>query len=204
MQGLLPIARTGELTQDQRNEAIQQARAGAQARGDIGSNAAIFAEAMNRRKYADARQQQAIGEALQLGQGALGTALGRDQGAAGLQQLAQGLALGRQQGVSGLQQGALNLASGREAAAMGLTQGGMQVAQGAEQLLGYPSQQLTQAELGQTGAFGNLINPMYGLAGQQLQAQTSGQIAQQGSADQGKSNILNSIVGIAGVAATAY
>lgn len=219
---VLPIAQTGELTLDQRNQATQQARAAAQARGDIASNPAIFAEAMNRRQYADARQNQAIGQALQLGQGALGTALGRDQGAAAidqmaqqmgisreqaaaqLQALAQGTALQREQGQAGLQQGALNLAAGRDAAAMGLTQGAQGVATGMEQLLGYPSQMLTQAELGQTGAFGNLINPMYGLAGQQLQAQTAGQVAAQGSSDQGKSNTMNSIIGIVGAAATAY
>ena len=186
LKGQLPIAQTGELTQDQRNEAVQQARAGAQARGDIYSNPAIFAEAMNRRKYADARQQQAIGNIEGLGQAALGSALQRDQGAAGLDTSAFGLA------------------SGREASAMGLQQGGMGIAQGAEQLLGYPSQQLTQGELGRVGAFQTLFGPEENLAGDWLKAQAGANVAGAGQASSNKNSTIGTIGTIVGAAATAY
>lgn len=179
MQGLLPQAQTGELTRDQRNQAIQTARAGAQGRGDIYSNPAIFAEAMNRRQYADKAQERAIGLVQGLGQSALQTALQRDTGAFGL-------------------------ASGREAAAMGLQQGAQGAAQGNEQLLGYPSEQLTKGELGRVGAYATLINPLYGLAGQQLQAQTSANVAGAGNQQSNKNSTIGTIGTVAAAALTAY
>jgi hypothetical protein len=69
-----------------------------------------------------------------------------------------------------------------------------------EQLLGYPSQQLTAAELGRTGAFASLMNPAYGLAGQVLGAQTAANAQNKG----GTSNALGAGVGILTAAATAY
>jgi hypothetical protein len=53
---------------------------------------------------------------------------------------------------------------------MGVQQGGMGIAQGAEQLLGYPSQQLTQGELGRVGAFQTIFGPEENLAGDELKA----------------------------------
>jgi hypothetical protein len=64
-----------------------------------------------------------------------------------------------------------------ETQGIGDVSAGLAPSQTTEQLLGYPSQQLTAGELGQVGAYGGLVNPLYGLAAAQLGAQTQGQIA---------------------------
>lgn len=197
MQGQLPIAQTGQLTQDQSNQAIQDARAAAQARGDIYSNNASFAEALNRRRFADARQQQAIGNIQSLGQAALGTALQRDQGA-------EGLGIGLQNAVMGLRQGAQGMALGREQGAMGLQQGAMGMGQGIEQLLGYPSEQLTKGELGRVGAFQTMFGPVENLAGDWLKAQAGANVAGAGQDSSNKNATLGTIGTIIGGVATAY
>jgi hypothetical protein len=186
MRGQMPIARTGDLTQDQRNQAVQEARAGAQARGDIYSNPSIFAEALNRRKYADARQQQALANVQSLGQSALGSGVGLQNAIMGLDQGAQGMALGREQGAMGMQQGAMGMS------------------QGIEQLLGYPSEQLTKGELGRVGAFQTLFGPEENLAGDWLKAQAGANVAGAGQDSSNKNATLGTIGTIVGGIATAY
>jgi hypothetical protein len=222
MRGQQPIAQTGNLTQDQTNQAVQAARAAAQARGDIYSNNASFAEALNRRQYADARQQQAIGNVESLGQSALGagttlqnTIMGLRQGAEGagiglrnavmgLQQGAQGSGTGLQNAIMGLDQGAQGLALGREQGAAGLQQAGMGMSQGIEQLLGYPSEQLTKGELGQVGAFQTLFGPTENLAGDWLKAQAGANTAGAGQDASNKNATTGTIASIIGGIATAY
>lgn len=65
-QSLDELQKNGRLNTDELREAQQSVRSAYGARGLAGSNAAVFAEAMNRQKYVDARKAAAQDRALQV------------------------------------------------------------------------------------------------------------------------------------------
>jgi hypothetical protein len=195
---LTPILQSqGRLTPQLQREATQQAAARNAMGGMATTNPGMFAEALNRDKYREARYGNALNQAM-----------GLTQNVSGLDTAGLNRALQYTQGMEGLNQGQLQNALTAGQGVVGFRQqpfsNALQYAQASSGLRGTAMQDLAGAYNQGIGAFTQLLNPAATGVSSAVGFNANAQAAAQNAAANNKSGTTTGILSAVGSVAAAY